>query len=287
MNLNSKSIFKDFQNSVKLLFDLDYTKLGNIEIKVNGESLENFLRECLDSKIRVTSENLFEDINNIFPSFRLINEYDDLELAFNLLKGLSTNIAIDSNGNTPVQLLCKTGKYNFFIAIFFIIKIQNERQNRLFKFDEEFYIKFTELVNQLKIKKINTELEVDIKSKDMSLILIFGKSYLAGIKEIITKYNEMQSLNDVDYDLLKNKYVWYRYKPTLQSIKFEEDINGNMCFLTIDVALDNPFKISNTMHIQDLLEMTKVQPSIIVNMILGNLFQFGSSGLNAKGFIKV
>jgi hypothetical protein len=110
---------------------------------------------------------------------------------------------------------------------------------------------------------------------------------LAGIKEIITKYNEMQSLNDVDYDLLKNKYVWYRYKPTLQSIKFEEDINGNMCFLTIDVALDNPFKISNTMHIQDLLEMTKVQPSIIVNMILGNLFQFGSSGLNAKGFIKV
>lgn len=128
----------------------------------------------------------------------------------------------------------------------------------------------------------------DSKQKNkMSLTLVFGKSHWAAIEEIVNKYSEQRSLDDDDYNLLQNKYVWYRYKPSNQPSSFEDDPNGDMCFLTIDIALDIPPKIGNTIHIQDLLQKTKTEPSIISNIKLGNVFQFGSSGLNAKGFVKV
>ncbi len=286
MSNNTQSTFKEFETSVKWLFGIDSVKLEKSNLKINDESFDAFLKECRDT-VKITSDGLFEEIKMRFLRFRLPEDLYDIELAFDLLKGLATKTVVDGNGSTPVQFFCKTGKPNTFLALFLILKIRIENQNKIIKLENEFFSRFSILVNEIKGNTVGLESKFDSESNEMSLILVFGKSHWAAIKEIINKYIQKQLLDDTDYNLLQNKYVWYRYKPSNQLSSFEDDPNGNMCFLTIDITLDNPPKIGNTMHIQDLIEKTKTQPSIITDMKLGNSFDLGSSGLNAKGFIKV
>jgi hypothetical protein len=293
MSNNIQSTFKEFETSVKWLFRInDCTKLENIDLTVHDEKFGSFLKKCVNAKVKITSNNLFDEIKTEFQFLRQLDT-DNIEPKFRFLLGIGGDVTKGCNADNPrVQFICNSNVNNAFLAIFLIIKIQYEKNSiNSIKIDDQFFSIFTGLVNkirnEIKEKNIDLESQSNFESKEMSLILVFGKSYWTGIKEIISKYVQKQTLDDNDYNLLQNKYVWYRYKPSNQPIHFEDDTNGNMCFLTINIALDNPPKIGNTMHIQDLIEKTKMQPSIITEMKLGNSFQFGSSGLNAKGFIKV
>jgi hypothetical protein len=290
MSNNTQSTFKEFETSVKWLFGIDdCTKLQKLNLKVHDELFGNFLKKCVTAEVKITSKNLFQEIKGQFQFLRQLDA-DSIEPKFRFLLGIGMDATKGCNADNPrVQFICNSNVNNAFLAMFLIIKIQSD--NNGIKIDNQFFSIFIDWVNKIKdeIKEKTIELEskVNTESKEMSLILVFGKSYWTAIKEIINKYIQKQPLDDTDYNLLQNKYVWYRYKPSNQPSSFEDDPNGNMCFLTIDITLDNPPKIGNTMHIQDLIEKTKTQPSIITDMKLGNSFQFGSSGLNAKGFIKV
>jgi hypothetical protein len=290
MSNNTQSTFKEFETSVKWLFRIDdCTKLEKLDLTVHDELFGNFLKKCVNAKVKITSKNLFEEIKGQFQFLRQLDA-DHIELKFRFLLGIGMDATKGCNVDNPrVQFICNSNENNAFLAMFLIIKIQYEKNG--IKMDDQFFSIFTALVNkircEIKEKTIDLESKVNFESKEMSLILVFGKSHWAAIKEIINKYAQKQPLEDTDYNLLQNKYVWYRYKPSNQPSSFEDDTNGNMCFLTIDIALENPPKIGNTMHIQDLIEKTKTQPSIITDMKLGNSFNLGSSGLNAKGFIKV
>mgnify|MGYP000591956461 CR=1 FL=1 len=191
MSNHTKSTFKEFEKSVKWLFRIsNFTKLENIDIKVQDERFGNFLRKCTNAKVKITSENLFEEIKEEFQ-FLMRLDSDDIESKFRFLLGIGLDVTKDCNIDNPrVQFICNSNVNNAFLAMFLVVKIQYER-NAL-KIDDQFFSIFTELVNKIRdeIKEKNIELEskIDLYSKEMSLILVFGKSHWTAVQEIIKKY---------------------------------------------------------------------------------------------------
>ncbi len=283
-------------DSAKWLFNVDTKKLEKLEeIHWKDRKWINFATHSLDAdKVKYCSVKApvdalkaatvdDEDIKNL--------DFNDIQSKMYLLKGLFSEVASDQSGEKRLtfSLNLKTGRLNDALALLLIAFIQFEHGKQK---DEDFAKSFIDLLLPLREatnqstqpqtdKRTGTPAAVtSAQQLNMTLILFFGQSHKATVNEI----NDKKQLNGSDYDLLENKCEWFWWGLSEEKpAETDSDVQDNMCWLQLNMELNNPPKVINLLHIKDLIKKIKKQPEIIT-LIKSN----GSTTFNLdnKNFIK-
>jgi hypothetical protein len=114
----------------------------------------------------------------------------------------------------------------------------------------------------------------------MSLVLVFGKSFL----DSLVKIKEEQKITDGDYELLVNGMEWYWFGVSPNVLDIPDDATGNMCWLRFDFPSLERTDIKNQCRLA-LKELIKEIKDTSAKINSGGYFQYKI--LSDIGFTKL
>jgi hypothetical protein len=314
---NDDDWYKDLANAAKLLFEANETALKQLgeDWKDSKDSMmwKRLANDTLSSK-DITFENVTTIIDKLkkyatntnvhdYPKIQKL-DFEDIKVKSGMLKGILNEVTSIQNGDKRLtfKLELKTGRENEAWSVILIAYIQSMYNEQT---DKDFAREFIEQtkclsvnkdtsssnqqgnqreVNEVNKQKIHISTQKDLaQSENKTLILVFGQSYWDGIRDIENK----TMFNDSDYELLKKyEWFWYGLSGTNSLAEISNDQQGNMCWLQLDVKLNNMLEVKNRLHFIELIDKIKKLQVTEIQMKVGGLFQLATSGLSSKGFIK-